>query len=282
MLTQLITSRGTPLTVYRAGAGDKPGMLFVNAAGMTGHLLDRVAADFQAVGLDMVTWDLRGSPGPTDARDVRLADHVADGMEILRALGISEVHLGGWCTGASVALHIALSLGEAALSFTSVDGAYLFDGVPGASVGNAVYAMCAEIVSDESRASHFLDITKSRGDEEKTLGLTGRPDLVEAIRQPYRQGVPALISYAHTIRATCAYDPVKACAALSIPALFSARRDDRMVGWRKAERAASLVPRAQFALADQGGHYALLTDGLTVQQTEKIRTITQLGAGRPT
>jgi len=266
MLTELIACRGTPLTVYRTDASDNPTILFVNAVGMTGRLLDRVAADFQAAGLKLVTWDLRGNPGPADARTVGLADHVADGLDILAALGISEVHLGGWCTGASVALLMALQLGNAALSFTSTDGAYLFDGVPGASLGNAVYAMCAEIMSDESRAGYFLDITRSRGDEETALGLVGRPDLVEAIMQPYRRGTDGLISYAYAIRATCAYDPVEACAALSIPALFTARRDDRMVGWRNSERAAGLTRHATFAVSDVGGHYTLFTDGQAVVQ----------------
>jgi pimeloyl-ACP methyl ester carboxylesterase len=126
--------------------------------------------------------------------------------------------------------------------------------------------MCADITSDESRAGYFLDITKSRGDEEAALGLAGRPDLVEAIMQPYRQGIAGLISYAYAIRATCAYDPVQACASLSIPALFIARRDDRMVGWRNSERAVSLTCRGKLAVSDFGGHYTLFTHGATVVQ----------------
>lgn len=260
MRSELIDREGVPLKVFSAGEDDLPTVLFASAVGMEGELLDRVAVEFLAAGLNLVTWELRGSPGLGDPPKITLHDHVADALAILHGLGVSRAHLAGWCTGASVALLLAREMGSRALSFTSVDGAYLFDGVPGAPMGNAVFDMCAEITLDTSRADFYYEVTRPRGNEAAVLGMTGEPELVRRLMMPYRQGAEGLIRYAFGIRAANAYDQVAACMPAGPLALFTARRDDQVVAFRNSARAAALMPGAAFHLAESGGHYAIFTD----------------------
>jgi len=276
MRSDLMPCRGTSLRVRQAGLADLPTVLFVNAVGMRGSLLDGPAAIFAAAGLNLVTWELRGSPGPEDARAVTLDDHVADAVEILGILGAGKAHIAGWCTGASIALHLTRRLGDQVLSFASVDGAYLFDGVPGGPLGNAMFGMCKQIVSDESRADYFHDITKPRGNEATVLGLEGRPELVDQLILPYRGGVGGLIAYAYAIHRSCSYDPAELCQALAVPTLILARRDDRMVASKNSMRAASLVAGAQLSIADSGGHYALFIEDQIAREIAEF----MLAAGR--
>ncbi|CAM5556145.1 Putative aminoacrylate hydrolase RutD [Streptomyces avidinii] len=263
-----------------AGAGPVGTVLFVNAVGMENVLLDGIAERFRAAGLNLVTWELRGSPGPSDTREVTLADHVADGVAVLDGLGIEKAHVAGWCTGASVALFLARELGERALSFSSVDGAYLFDGVPGARLGNAVFDMCAQVAKDVGQAGLYHEAMRPRGNEGTALGIED-PELIGMLTLPYRQDEEELIRFAYGIRATTTgYAPAEACAELTLPALFLARRDDEMVGYRNSARAAELVPGAQFAAAETGGHYALFTDPEPVEAMSAFMLAARVPASR--
>lgn len=251
---------GTPLRVLRTDPDpQRPTVLFVNAAGMTGELAAGLGAWTTAAGFDLVTWDQRGSPGPGRA-DSALAVHVEDGLRVLDALGVGEVHLLGWCTGASVALFLAHRLGRRARSLVTVDGAYLFDGVPGAPLGNAMYDMCGRIVADVTTAAQYHELTRPRGTETTVLGLERAPWLVEHVTRPYRQDEDALIRYAHAIRSACDYEPVAAWREVTCPTLVIAHRDDRMVSCRQSLRAAG-VSGADLDLRARGGHYGLFAGG---------------------
>ncbi|MEU5543938.1 alpha/beta hydrolase [Streptomyces sioyaensis] len=259
MRSERVRSGGVSLDVAVGGQDDLPTVLFINAIGMENRLLDGLAEHLRSAGLNLVTWELRGSPGPSGAREVSLRDHTADALAIVDALGLSHVHVAGWCTGASIGLFVARELSERALSFTSVDGALLFDGVPGARLGNAVFDMCGQIAADPERAGFFHDVVRPRGNEAAVLGVDD-DDLVGMLTLPYRQGLDELTRFAFGISATCDYDPVAACEELSVPALFLARQDDAMVGHRNSQRAAGLVEGAEVQVAASGGHYALFTD----------------------
>ena len=259
MRSERVRSGGTTLEVAVAGQEDLPTVLFINAVGMENRLMQGLAEQFRSAGMNLVTWELRGSPGPSEVREVSLKDHTADALAVVDALGLAHVHVAGWCTGASIALFVARELGDRALSFTSVDGALLFDGAPGARVGNAVFDMCAQIATDAGRAAHFHDVVRPRGNEGAALGVEDE-ELVRMLTLPYRQGLEELTRFAFGISATCDYDPVEACNRLSVPALFLARRDDAMVGHRNSQRAAGLVEGAELQVAESGGHYALFTD----------------------
>ncbi|MEU2022446.1 alpha/beta hydrolase [Streptomyces sp. NPDC016469] len=243
-------------TSYEAGA---PTVLFVNAIGMENRLLEGPARALRAAGLNLVTWELRGSPGPSRSPRVTLSEHAADGLAVAAALGTGPLHVAGWCTGASIGLFLTRALGGRALSFTAVDGAFLFDGVPGARLGNAVFDMCTQIAADEDRAGVYLDIVRPRGNEAQVMGIEDE-DLVGMVTYPYSRGTEELIRYAHGIRAANDYDPAAACAALPVPALFLAREDDQMVGYRNSRRAGALVARSELSVRETGGHYALFTD----------------------
>ncbi len=259
MRSERVHSGTTTLDVAVAGQEDLPTVLFINAVGMENRLMEGLAEQFRRAGMNLVTWELRGSPGPSEAREVSLRDHTADALAVVDALGLAQVHVAGWCTGASIALFVAHELGDRALSFTSVDGALLFDGMPGARVGNAVFDMCTQIATDTGRAAYFHDVVRPRGNEGAALGVQDE-ELVRMLTLPYRQGLEELTRFAFGISATCDYDPVAACTQLSVPALFLARRDDAMVGHRNSQRAAGLIEGAELQVSASGGHYALFTD----------------------
>jgi pimeloyl-ACP methyl ester carboxylesterase len=261
---------------------DRETVLFVNAVGMPAQLLEPVASAFDAAGLGFLTWELRGSPGPTaDPADSRLEDHVSDGLHLLDALDLRYVHLAGWCTGAPVALSLTAVLGHRALSFASVDGAFLFSGVPGGRLGNAMFAMCGEIVADERRAQYFETVTRPRDAQTaSTMGMDAGSPLFAHVTLPYRSGVDGLLRYAHAIRAVCAHPPEEELRRIRCPALFTARRNDLMVAHDNSRWAAELVPGARFRLFDDGGHYGLFEDPAgAAELTDFMRSARQVPAG---
>ncbi|MFD7668588.1 alpha/beta fold hydrolase [Streptomyces sp. NPDC059788] len=259
MRAETVRSGEVALHVTAFGDDERPAVLFVNAIGMENALLSGLGEEFRGRGLNMITWELRGSPGAEGAARVTLEDHTADALAVLRALGVTRVHVAGWCTGASIGLFVTHALGERALSFTSVDGALLFTGTPGARLGNAVFDMCAKISADSERAGFYHEAVRPRGNESAVLGIHDE-DLTRMITRPYRQDAEALTRFAFGIHATCDYDPAAACARLAVPAHFVAREDDRMVSHRHARRAAELVAGATLSVLPTGGHYALFTD----------------------
>ncbi|MFI6207966.1 alpha/beta fold hydrolase [Streptomyces sp. NPDC051041] len=259
MRTETVRSGEVALRVARHGDGRQPAVLFVNAVGMENALLAGLGEHLRTHGLDLVTWELRGSPGADGPPRATLEDHTADALAVLRALDISRAHVAGWCTGASIGLFVTHALGTRALSFTSVDGALLFTGTPGARLGNAVFDMCAKISADRDRAGFYHDAVRPRGNESAVLGVRDE-DLTRMLTRPYRQDVEALTRFAYGIHATCDYDPVAACARLRVPSLFVAREDDEMVSHRHTRRAAALVAGAELSVLPVGGHYALFTD----------------------
>ncbi|GAA1928076.1 alpha/beta fold hydrolase [Streptantibioticus ferralitis] len=254
------TVRSGEVTLHAAVFGDdEPAVLFANAVGMENALLAGLGEQFRAHGLNLITWELRGSPGAEGPARVTLDDHTADALAVLEALGITRAHVVGWCTGASIALFATCALAERALSFTSVDGALLFTGTPGARLGNAVFDMCAKISADSDRAGFYHDVVRPRGNESAVLGVPDE-ELTRMLTRPYRQDVEALTRFAFGIHATCDYDPAAACAQLAVPSQFIAREDDEMVSHRHARRAAELVAGAKLSVIPTGGHYALFTD----------------------
>ncbi|MGV9567163.1 alpha/beta fold hydrolase [Streptomyces sp. NPDC003480] len=259
MRTETVRSGGVILDVAVCGDDETPAVLFSNAVGMQNALAAGLGAQFRAHGLNLVTWELRGSPGTDGPGRVTLDDHTADALAVLDALGVTRAHVAGWCTGASIGLFVAHALGERALSFTSVDGALLFTGSPGARLGNAVFDMCAKISADHGRAGFYHEAVRPRGNESAVLGLSDE-ELTRMVTRPYRQDVEALTRFAYGIHATNDYDPVAACARLRIPSLFVAREDDEMVSHLHTRRAAALVAGAELSVLPAGGHYALFTD----------------------
>ncbi len=266
-----VASGGVELASFTAGVPDVQTVLFVNAVGMSGSILESIAQWLAQAGLNLLTWELRGSPGPADARAVTLADHVADGLAVLSAHHVDRVHVAGWCTGAAIGAFLAGELAGRARTFTSIDGVYLFSGTPGAPLGDDIFDMCQRIAADESQAPAFYEAVRPRGNEESVLGLPGQPELASALTLPYRQGVPGLVSYAHGIRSVVGgYDPVAACACLRLPVLFSARRDDKIVSYADSVNAAQLVPGALLEIADQGGHYGLFADAKATRRAAEF------------
>ncbi|MFI9819144.1 alpha/beta fold hydrolase [Streptomyces sp. NPDC052013] len=282
MRTEDVRRDGLVLRAAVCGDDDRPAVLFVNAVGMENALLAGLGEHFRAHGLNLVTWELRGSPGPEGPAAATLEDHVADALAVLDTLGLTRVHVAGWCTGASIALFATRALGARALSFTSVDGALLFDGVPGARLGNAVFDMCAKIAADTGRAGFYHEAVRPRGNESAVLGVFDE-ELTVMLTRPYRRDVATLTRFASGIHATCDYDPAAACARLSVPSLFMAREDDEMVGHRNARRAAEAVAGARLSVLPTGGHYALFTDpaGSAAEMAAFMHAVARTGTGAP-
>jgi pimeloyl-ACP methyl ester carboxylesterase len=258
-----VRSGGTALTVGSTAVDPgRPTLLFVNAVGMEAPLLDGVAAHVEDAGLNFLTWELRGSPGPADTGgpgDFSVEAHAADGVAVLDAFGVDDAVVAGWCTGATIGLFLAAELGPRATAFASIDGAFLFEGAPGGSVGNSVYAMCAAIDADEALAPEYHHLLTLRGGDTTIPGLDADPALIRRLTAPYRTG-DGLLRFARATRGACAYDPAAVLATLACPTWFAARVDDTMVSYRRSETAAGLARDARLVVYPSGGHWALFTE----------------------
>jgi pimeloyl-ACP methyl ester carboxylesterase len=122
----LMATDGTRLTAWRNGTSDGPRVLVCNGMGVPPEAWPRLIADgcrYQVAG-----WNQRGVLGsdrPTDPSRVQIADHVADAVALLDALGWDDAIIVAWSLGVNVAFELANEFPD------RVAGVFSVAGVPG-------------------------------------------------------------------------------------------------------------------------------------------------------
>lgn len=102
-----VTARdGTVLRVFSLGDPSAPPLVLANAYGMPAEFFWPLAQRLQDR-FHVVTWECRWVPGvehPFDPDDCGSIAHARDLVDIIQALGLGQVGIAGWSSGAQVAL----------------------------------------------------------------------------------------------------------------------------------------------------------------------------------
>lgn len=122
----LLATDGTRLTAWRNSTTSGPRVLVCNGMGVPAEAWPRLIADgcrYQVAG-----WNQRGVLGsdrPADPSRVQIADHVADAVALLDALGWDDAIIVAWSLGVNVAFELANEFPD------RVAGLFSVAGVPG-------------------------------------------------------------------------------------------------------------------------------------------------------
>ena len=168
---------------------------------------------------------------------------------------IQSVNIFGWCTGASIAIKFIDEHSSLVRKAAFIDGAFLFDGVPGGDLGNAMFEMCTVINDNESSLDYFHEATQPNDQKLKMLGLERAKWLEELVIYPYMGPKARLRNYCKAIVQSCAFDPMDSLVRISCPCLVFGVKNDRMVDYVNAVRAYEAIKDCRLILTKEGGHY---------------------------
>jgi pimeloyl-ACP methyl ester carboxylesterase len=119
----LVATDGTRLAAWRNGTVDGPRVLVCNGMGVPPEAWPRLIADdcrYQVAG-----WNQRGVLGsdrPADPTRIEIADHVADAVALLDALGWPDATIVAWSLGVNVAFELANEHPDRVAGLLSVAG----------------------------------------------------------------------------------------------------------------------------------------------------------------
>ena len=117
------TDDGVGLAVQTVGQG--PPVLVANGIGLTVPVLDFLVAELRQR-YRVILWDYRGaghSPLPATIRDVSMARHARDALQVLDGLGIARAAVVGWSMGVPVGLELLRLAPERVAGLAALFGA---------------------------------------------------------------------------------------------------------------------------------------------------------------
>lgn len=212
----------------------------------------------------VVTWDLRGLAESGMARSQRLdaSAHAEDGIAIADSYGIDRFHLGGWSTGARIALEIAHRYPDRVASLTLVCGGYGYS-VP---VGLRHLEVVSVLPLLSGVAKHFSGYVGAA-----FRAVVGRPELAGLVRQTGLVGPTAdtadlvamlqTMSESDTRRLLETYEAVAGDAAsyilgqIEVGTLLIAGERDQFTPRRIMELMDARIPAAQLKVYERATHY---------------------------
>lgn len=253
---------GVPLNVLCSDMRHDDTLVLVNAPGIRCNVAERLMTELAAEGVNLVSWDLRGSPGDGAAfRTYRTAHHVDDLSAILKALSPKRVALASWCSGTPTAL---AAIREKRLAPTGFAAFCVpnFAGVARRSMpGDTLEKVCGVVVRDEEKAGYFFEATVARSGLDKLTADLPDARLRELVLAPFRSGTDPLLRYAHAIVNRPDAAEVRAwCGDLTVPTTFVGGRQDAMVSYEDTIALAELAPGASCQIVEHWNHYGLFYD----------------------
>ena len=258
MLIKTISAEaGAELKVgYLFDDENEPTVLFFNAVGMKVETLYQMAKRYFENGVNFITWEHRACPGDgSHDSDFVMNTQLRDAKNIADAFKLQSVNIFGWCTGASIAIKFIDEHSSLVRKAAFIDGAFLFDGVPGGDLGNAMFEMCTVINDNESSLDYFHEATQPNDQKLKMLGLERAKWLEELVIYPYMGPKARLRNYCKAIVQSCAFDPMDSLVRISCPCLVFGVKNDRMVDYVNAVRAYEAIKDCRLILTKEGGHY---------------------------
>lgn len=227
-------------------------VVFVNAAGTSPSIASEFAQSCSLVGADFMTWRLRDD---IDI-DEGIQQHIEDGATTISNISPRKnILLVGWCTGAVIASAISGKLPEIPHKLVLLNGAFMFNGNPGGRLGNAMLAMCRDIVNNPEKAEYYFDLTKPNGNEKAVLKIEQFEWLLEHLLEPYANSPEWLYNYAKNITAICSLEPEEYLNRIKSPTYILAGKNDLMVDFSRSVQANSVLATASLHIYDNEDHY---------------------------
>jgi pimeloyl-ACP methyl ester carboxylesterase len=254
---------GCPLRYVVSGSG-RP-LVLINAYGVSDDFWTPLA-DELARSFTVITWNIRGLDDAFDGREMRVADHVDDLVEILDRCGFERADVVGWCSGAKIAIAAASLHPEYVRAQTLLcpNVMPLGDGFETCVTPlQRNLLTVAKLVARRpelapSIVDSIRDLEAIRGTDGAELEVAS-PQVKALIMQPFVSSA-GVRRYAAMLLDYYQYDVRPMMAALSVPTLVVAARQDRIVDPRIAIEAARRIRDARLAVMDESDHHCPLTD----------------------
>nr|WP_202388453.1 alpha/beta hydrolase [Nocardioides flavescens] len=270
---QVETADGRSLEVLTGGDPDGFPLLFHGgspSAAVPFSVIDDAARD---AGLRLITWSRPGY-GASTARprpEPRMADDVADAVQILDALGVGEFVTAGWSGGGPRALGCAALLPDRCRAAVSIAGVAPYDAegldwMSGMAEENVAEYTAAAAGREEYAAyleTEFLPILLADADDiADAMGGLLPPADREVLDRGFVEWMTATFHHAGAQRIAGVLDDGQAAvrpwgfdvAAIRVPVVVHQGRQDAMVPYAHGAWLAEHVPGAVAHLTEDDGH----------------------------
>lgn len=258
------THDGLGLDVFATERRFETTIVFVNALGMTSALVEPLASALFARGLNFVTWNGRGFPGPYDDsfRTYDTNHNVTDLTAVAASLGLSSFVLSAWCTGIHTALAFAAGAPERVRSLLLFNSPNYSGARLSGVTGDAIGKVSDIIVKDERKLDFFYSNIMANSTEEVRARMTGLPSgrMQEMVQAPFSSGKEALLRYAHLLYNSGKFDCAQTCRSITAPALIIGGRVDTMVSYKDSMDLAQLLPNGVAKIVDAWDHYSVFRE----------------------
>jgi pimeloyl-ACP methyl ester carboxylesterase len=258
---------GLPLRVLTAGEPHRPAVLLINALGISGVFLARLATAL-APRHYVVSWESRGLPDFDAARDdcdYSLARQVGDAAQILAALDVRPQAIVSYCSGSPVA---ALGLAEGRLTaraWCAISPSIQVPGVAQTDYQRTMLPMWTQMVRTGPRHAALVRalIRKQMGEDDGSLAH----ELGRFNNRPFLT-VESTLRYAQLQSACLEPDWPAVLARIAVPTLVLHASADDVIHRETSLGVAKHVPNAQFGEIPDAGHFAVYESDPLVERID--------------
>jgi nucleoside-diphosphate-sugar epimerase/pimeloyl-ACP methyl ester carboxylesterase len=250
--------------------------VIVNAYGMPCTVLHPLITQLRSAGLNTVTWDCRGLPdrGFDLAQDfgVAMQDHFDDWELICAVLGLRDMHLLGWSTGAVVASYIAHQAPRRIRNLSLINGSFMHRKamltpfqknlksiMPKVAVSQSIARVLFNSVFKEDRSAMVRLVTRdiaNKAEEAMSVTLPQERHLVQMLTSSPDQ----VFRYARLIRAFVKEDPMRWLPDITSPTALFTGTGDITAHPQGSYDAAGVIRGARLHSAGDATHLALYSD----------------------
>jgi pimeloyl-ACP methyl ester carboxylesterase len=264
---------GYRINLYTLGDPAKKPLLLVNAYGMPVTFMEPLA---QALENDfyLVTWESRGIPSSaTEVSDHDLSPsaHVRDGFYIMDLLSLEKPDVIGWCTGAHIALKMALMNRERVGKLILLNGGFNFDNIQDTAfqknMRHVMVAACRNM--GLARLYHSAMYSRSEAQSstgvadasEKTMDIFRSTDtsLVHLTGTPYASP-ENLFKYASMIARFIQDKDYSGMEEMGENVLILTAKDDVTTGYMGSVYLSNCIPGSKISFHPTGDHFLLYND----------------------
>ncbi|WP_168798077.1 alpha/beta fold hydrolase [Pacificoceanicola onchidii] len=274
-MIHLQRASGGPVVAYvnRDYDETRETVMLVNAYGMPANALHPLITSLGKQGFNTVTWDCRGLPdrGFDLATETGLSmkDHFDDWELISAALGIRQMHLMGWSTGAVVASHIAAKAPKRITKLALINGSFMHRKaeltpfqknlksiMPKVAVSMSIAKVLYNSVFKEDRSAMVRLFTRdiaNKANEAMSVTLPHEKHIVQGLTANPDQ----VFRYARLIRAFIKEDPMDWLGEIKAPTALFTGAGDITAHPRGSYDASCVIPGARLHVDNEATHLSL-------------------------